>query len=111
MEILLALYVGGGLVLALLSLPLIFRKIGPNPVYGFRVRKTLENPQVWYEANSYAGKWFLAVAVVFILASAGLYLVPEISVDNYALACLAVFVAFFSAAMVACARYLRTLGT
>ncbi len=110
MEILLAFYVCAGSLLALLSLPLIFRKIKPNPIYGFRVSQTLDNPQVWYDVNSYSGKWLLAVAVVTLAASLGLYLIPGISVDIYALACLGVFVAVFAAAIVQSIRYLKTLG-
>ena len=44
-------YVVGGLLVTALSVPLIQKRIPPNPWYGFRVRKTLENRDVWYAAN------------------------------------------------------------
>ena len=44
MTILLIFYVGAGLLLRVLSVPLLLGKVGPNPWYGFRVRRTLENP-------------------------------------------------------------------
>ncbi len=109
MEILLALYICISLVLALVSLPLIARKIKPNPIYGFRVPKTLNNPRLWYDANSYAGKWFLVVALVFLIAAVGLYRVPGISIDEYALACLGIFVLVFGLSFVQCLLYLNRL--
>ena len=61
---LLVLYLVTGLLLVGLSLPLIYRKVPPNYWYGFRVRATLENEEVWYPANEYAGKrlfWVLGI--------------------------------------------------
>ena len=38
-----------------LSLPLVFEKIPPNPYYGYRVAKTLSDPETWYEVNKFSG--------------------------------------------------------
>ncbi len=54
----------GGLVLFLVlgaalagsGVPLALRKVKPNMLYGFRTRATLEDPDLWYEANAYAGR-------------------------------------------------------
>jgi hypothetical protein len=35
-----------GFLLAALSVPMIMGKIPPNGLYGFRVRKTMENPEI-----------------------------------------------------------------
>lgn len=43
-------------VVALIALPLWLRKIGPNPVYGFRTRRSLSREDVWYEANAVFGR-------------------------------------------------------
>jgi len=44
-----------------LSIPLIFEKVPPNWIYGFRTRKTRHNENIWYQANKFAGKtMFLA---------------------------------------------------
>ena len=59
---LLILFTGSGLLLAAVSVPLVLGKIGPNPWYGFRVRKTLADPAVWYPANAYAAKRLLVSA-------------------------------------------------
>lgn len=57
-----------GPLLALLniaiSIPLIFRKVPPNVIYGFRTRKTLSNPRIWYEANALGGKSLVIGSVV-----------------------------------------------
>lgn len=53
MTLLWMLFLGGGTVLIGLSLPLIQGRVGPNPWYGFRARRTLEDPRVWSPANSY----------------------------------------------------------
>ena len=48
METILVLYVGIGLLLILVAIPLIRKKIKPNHLYGFRVPQTLNDPEVWY---------------------------------------------------------------
>ena len=79
MATLLALYVGAGLLLIGLSVPLIRHKVRPNGWYGFRVRQTPADPEVWYAANAYAGKHLLGVGVVTVLTAVGLYRVPGIN--------------------------------
>jgi hypothetical protein len=87
MEILLLLFVCSGLILVGLSIPLIMGKIGPNPWYGFRVKRTLSDPAVWYAVNAYSAKWLLAVGIVNVVAAVVLYFVPEIDVAVYASSC------------------------
>jgi uncharacterized membrane protein len=91
-EIILAIYAGGGIFLILISLPLLAGKIPPNLLYGFRVPKTLNNPQIWYEINRYAARWLILTGVVTSIAALAIYAIfPDMSLDAYALACLAVF--------------------
>jgi hypothetical protein len=40
------LYVAGGALLTAISVPLIQKRIPPNPWYGFRVPQTLNDPDV-----------------------------------------------------------------
>lgn len=42
-------------LLIVISIPLILKKIPPNCFYGFRIKKTLTNPEIWYKANKYGG--------------------------------------------------------
>jgi uncharacterized membrane protein len=109
MVILLMLFLFSGVLLASLSVPMILGKIPPNGWYGFRVKKTMENPEIWYPVNSYSGKWLLVVGLLMILASVGLFFVPGISLDNFAYANLAVWGVVFVIAMFASFRYLNSL--
>lgn len=49
---------------AVISLPLIFRKVPRNPIYGYRTRATLQSDTLWYDANAYFGRWFLMASVL-----------------------------------------------
>jgi uncharacterized membrane protein len=93
MATLLALYVGAALLLIGLSVPLIQRKVRPNAWYGFRVRQTLTDREIWYAANAYAGKYLLAVGVITVLTAVCLFRVPGITLDAYALACAGIILA------------------
>ena len=110
MQYLFYMYIGSSLLLTLLALPLIARKVRPNPIYGFRIRQTLDDPRLWYEVNAFFGKQLLMVGLLQGLTSALLYFFPGLSVDAYALACLGVFVIVFSIAMVKSLKYIKTLA-
>ncbi|HKV55306.1 MAG TPA: SdpI family protein [Candidatus Binataceae bacterium] len=55
------------IVLIVVSIPLILERVGPNRYYGFRTPKTLSSPEIWYAANSVAGKDLLIAGVVVVL--------------------------------------------
>lgn len=107
---LLVFYLGSSFLLAMLSIPIIFEKIKPNPLYGFRVSQTLENPRLWYATNKHFGKRLLAVAIFEALGSVGLYWVPGISIDAYAIGCLLVFMLVFPLALVQSWLYLKSIS-
>lgn len=63
-------------LLFLLSAPLVLRLVPPNRLYGFRNRKTLSRPDIWYPANGFAGyALMLAAAVTALIISC----VPQVS--------------------------------
>jgi hypothetical protein len=105
-DILLAMYIISGLFLAALSVPLIKRRVPPNAIYGFRVRPTIENPAIWYRVNAYAGKYLLATSLATALAALAFYLVPDITIDEYALACLGIVAIMVTITIVQCVRLL-----
>jgi hypothetical protein len=109
MTILLFLFLCSGLLVTALSVPMILGKIPPNGLYGFRVKKTMENPEIWYPVNAYSGKWLLATSLMMILAAVGFYFVPGISLDVYSYAVLGVWVVGFTIAIVASVRYMNSL--
>ncbi len=51
----------------LYSLPLIFRWVGPNPIYGFRNERSRRDRATWYRANRIAGISIL-LAMMFCVA-------------------------------------------
>jgi len=101
--------VGSGLLLAMISLPLIFRKIRPNGLYGFRVRRTLEDPRLWVEVNAYAGVRLLIAGLVTALAAVLLYFIPGLSLDAYSLLCLGVSFTALVLSIWQSVRYLNRL--
>ena len=82
---LLLLFVGAGLLLVGISIPLNQRRIEPNGGYGFRTKRTLSNSAVWYEVNVYAGKRLLISGLITAVAAIGRYFIPGLTVDGYAL--------------------------
>ena len=55
-----------GPLLMLVSIPLIFRWIPRNRLYGFRIPATLSSDSIWYEANALSGRhmFFLGALMV-----------------------------------------------
>ena len=43
--------------------------VRPNRLYGFRTRKTLQDPDVWYPTNRVAGYWGIATGIVAAVVS------------------------------------------
>jgi hypothetical protein len=109
MSIMVALFVISGLLLAGLAIPLILGKIPPNGLYGLRVKRTMENPQIWYPANSYAGKWLLSIGLATAAAAILFSFIPNISLDLYAYCMLGFWVLIFTTSIAAIARNLKRM--
>ena len=107
--VLLFTFVTSGLVLAAVSVPLILGRISPNGLYGFRVRKTMQNPQIWYPVNKLGGKRLLLASLGLVLAAVSFFFVPHLRIDTYSYAVLIVWVAMFAFAVVSTFRYMNTL--
>jgi hypothetical protein len=71
MIILKFMFVFSDLLLTVLAVPMRMRKIPPNGWYGSRVKKTMENHDIWYPVNAYSGKWLLAVGLVQAMTPIG----------------------------------------
>lgn len=104
-------FVGGGLLLIAISIPLIQRRVKPNSWYGFRTPTTLSNEAIWYDANAYAGRWLLAVGTVGLVTAIALAFVPGIRANAYAWIFLIVFGIAMAAMVIASFRYLNRLKT
>jgi uncharacterized membrane protein len=58
-----------GLLFVGLSIPLIKKRVPPNPYYGFRTKKTLSDPKIWYEANRVSGRDLLVAGALITITS------------------------------------------
>ena len=56
-----------GPVLILVSIPLLFRWIPQNRLYGFRNAATLGGKSVWYDVNASAARHFVALGLLMVL--------------------------------------------
>lgn len=109
MRFLVILFTGTGILLALISLPMIAHKIKPNPFYGYRVRKTLENPGIWYDANEYSGRQLFVAGVVIAIFSMVLPFLPGMSLSLYSGLGGLVNIIFLIIAFVRSSAYLKGL--
>lgn len=98
-----------GILLMIISIPMIYHKIRPNHFYGFRVNKTLENPQIWYDVNEYSGKRLFVAGAVISLAAMGVSLLPNLDPGLYSLITGAVNVVLMVVVLVQSIIYLNTL--
>jgi len=64
---------------AVLSMPLILRKVPRNVVYGFRTCATLADDFVWYETNAYFGRGLVVSGIVSAVVVLMLFEVPAVS--------------------------------
>src|SRR5258708_400969 len=110
MTFLLILFLVGGAVLIGMSIPLIQGRVRPNHSYGFRVRRTLEDPNLWYPVNSYSGWWLLGVGLTEIVIATALYFVPDLNVAVYASVVGVVVVGGVIFGLIQCFRYLHQLS-
>jgi SdpI/YfhL protein family len=110
MAILVTMYVGSGAILIALSIPLILRKVGPNPFYGFRIRQTLEDRQVWFDVNAYSAKGLFVVGAIQVVTALALAGIPGVDIATYAVSCLAVFAIAITVCIVLSVRYLGRIS-
>lgn len=82
---LLILFTSCGILMMALSIPLILQKIGPNPIYGFRVKQTLENPEIWYLANTYSAVRLLILGGVITTTAILFYCLPGMTLLMYSI--------------------------
>ncbi len=79
-----------GAIVFLLNLPLIFRKVPMNQLYGIRMKASFESEQRWYDVNAYGGKLFATWSCLIIVAGVAGFFVPARYFTWYAWGCAAV---------------------
>ena len=87
-----------GVLLVALALPLVLRRVPPNPLYGLRVPATFRDESVWYDANAASGRDLLAYAAVIFLVA---LLLPAAGWDEEAIAIAWIVIAGVGAILVA----------
>jgi uncharacterized membrane protein len=105
-------YVFLGVLFMGISIPLMQRRIKPNPWYGFRTPKTLSSPEIWYPANAYSGQMMFLAGMLTVLAAlviAPLGLIGAVSAHGYNAAMLAIFLASLGYALYRSFRFLSRL--
>ncbi|HLV80261.1 MAG TPA: SdpI family protein [Chthonomonadaceae bacterium] len=83
-------YIFLGFLFMGLSLPLIQRRVKPNPWYGFRTRKTLSEARIWYAANEFSGRLFFVTGLLMVMAAILFLpfgLIPHVGAAIYLGAC------------------------
>jgi len=58
------------LITIAVALPLVMEKVPPNLWYGFRTRKTLSDPAIWYRANYLGGVDLLFAGIIALIVNA-----------------------------------------
>ena len=66
-----------GLMIFFVSLPLVYRKVPMNSMYGIRIPAAFESEQRWYDINAYGGRQLAAWAWLIIAAGVAGFFLPE----------------------------------
>jgi len=69
MKAAIGIYAGMGLLVILICVPMILEMVPPNNWYGFRTRRTVSDPEVWYPANRIAGQYLAVAGTVIVLTT------------------------------------------
>ncbi len=72
-------YIFVGLLLIVLSIPLISSKVGRNALYGVRIGKSFESDENWYAINKYGGKVLIVVGVITAVLGASYIFIGDVS--------------------------------
>jgi uncharacterized membrane protein len=109
MPLLMLIYIATSALIIVLSVPMMQRKVKPNRWYGFRVPKTLNNPDIWYDANAYCGRWLVIAGAATIIASLVFGVIPDISLDLYVMLVTVVMIVSMFIGLGMSFKYLGTL--
>jgi uncharacterized membrane protein len=68
---------GSGILIVLLSIPLIYRRVPPNCTYGIRIRAAFGSEEEWYRINTTGGRYFVVSGLVIAAAGIAGFFLPE----------------------------------
>lgn len=77
---------GSGLLILLLSIPMILRRVPPNSLYGVRTKASFSSDSDWYRINAIGGR-YLAVSgtAIFLVGGIGFF-IPSSAQNSYLIA-------------------------
>jgi hypothetical protein len=101
---------GCAALLVLVAVPLVLRKIPRNIAYGFRTRATMASDEIWYEANAHFGRGLIAATLCGTFVAWLIHVYQPFSPDVFLPISILVLAAPSLIAVLATARYVRTLG-
>ena len=65
-----------GILIILVSIPLVLGKIPMNPVYGVRFKKSFASEENWYKINAYGGKQLIVWSLPLIGLGIACFFLP-----------------------------------
>jgi hypothetical protein len=68
--------ISSGLLLILMSIPLVAGKVPMNKFYGFRIPKSFESAETWFKINSYGGKQLIFWSILLIVVGISYFFSP-----------------------------------
>src|SRR6266542_951173 len=75
MGLILLTFLGLGVSMIVICIPMMLERVPPNGWYGFRTPRTMSDPNIWYPANRVAGRNLSLAGVLLIAATVGVFLV------------------------------------
>ncbi len=97
-----------GLLLVLVSIPLIRRKVARNRWYGVQIPKAFASEANWYAINAVGGQWMAGAGILLALAGAFVLFSPPTTLAGVLIASLAP-VPLVLLTLVPVLRFARTL--
>jgi len=94
-----------GVLLVVVSIPLVQRKIPRNGWYGVRLPLTLRDDQAWYDINAYAGRRMVVLGAVEVICGL-VFSFLRLSLDAYSILLLVAFVIPMTVIMIQTVAYI-----
>ena len=77
------LFASTGLLFVGLGIPLMRKRVPPNPYYGFRTKRTMSDPDIWYEINRVQGNDLFVAGSLITLSSLTMLVVARAWTAEY----------------------------
>jgi hypothetical protein len=65
------------------SLPLVYRKVPMNQLYGIRISESFKSPERWYEVNEYGGRKLAKWSILLMISGLAGFFVPAQHMWSY----------------------------